>query len=37
MMKNPKMDQAEQQKVIKQATAEYQQQAMAKMIAQAKK
>lgn len=37
MMKNPKMDQTEQQKVIKQATAEYQQQAMAKMIAQAKK
>lgn len=37
MMQNPTMDQAAQQKVIQQATAEYQQQAMAKMIAEVKK
>ncbi|MDT2828663.1 MAG: DUF4811 domain-containing protein [Enterococcus viikkiensis] len=37
MMKNPTMDQAAQQKIIQQATAEYQQQAMAKIIAEVTK
>lgn len=37
MMQNPSMDQTAQQKVIQQATAEYQQQAMKKLIAEATK
>lgn len=37
MMQNPSMDQTAQQNVIQQATAEYQQQAMKKLIAEATK
>lgn len=37
MMQNPALDQTAQQKVIQQATAEYQQQAMAKLVAEVMK
>lgn len=37
IMQNPSMDQTTQQKVIQQATKEYQQQAMTKLIAKATK